>query len=193
MPLLTSSGEGLLDESRDHVLTGFERHTMCRPDGATYPMRAIRTRDYLYIRNFEPGRWPTGGPEFVSSNKTFHGDVDGCPTKDFMTGAANQSRFPREYELCFGKRPGEELYRMADDPDQLRNLAADPALAETRQQLWTWLSDELRATGDPRMAGRDPWQGYVYHQTSGYGASFNRGLPEIQRQEAEGRGAHKPE
>jgi uncharacterized sulfatase len=193
MPLLTASGEGVLDATRDHVLTGLERHTMCRPDGATYPMRAIRTRDFLYIRNFEPDRWPTGGPEFVSSNKTFHGDVDGCPTKDFMTDPANQRRFATEYELCFGKRAGEELYRMADDPDQLRNLSADPALAETKQQLWSRLSDELHATGDPRMEGRDPWQGYVYHQTTGYGAGFNRALPEKQRQEAAGRGAHKPE
>jgi hypothetical protein len=82
---------------------------------------------------------------------------------------------------------------MADDPDQLRNLSADPALAETKQQLWSRLSDELHATGDPRMEGRDPWQGYVYHQTTGYGAGFNRALPEKQRQEAAGRGAHKPE
>ena len=27
-----------------------------------YPMRAIRTADYLYIRNFKPDRWPCGDP-----------------------------------------------------------------------------------------------------------------------------------
>ena len=54
VPLLTSDSEGRLDAGRDHVVTAMERHTWCRPDGATYPMRAIRTDDFLYIRNFEP-------------------------------------------------------------------------------------------------------------------------------------------
>ncbi len=26
-------------------------------------MRAIRTKDYLYIKNFKPDRWPMGTPE----------------------------------------------------------------------------------------------------------------------------------
>ncbi|MEX2301605.1 MAG: sulfatase [Bryobacterales bacterium] len=193
MPQLTATAQGIIDAARDHALTGFERHTMCRPDGATYPMRSIRTAEYLYIRNFEPERWPTGGAEFVSSNKTYHGDVDACPTKEFMTGPVNQRRFPRQYELCFGKRPEEELYRIADDPDQINNLGGDPAYAAAKQQLWSRLSDELQATGDPRMQGQDPWQGYVYHQTTGFGASFNRGLAQQERGEAEGRGSHKPE
>jgi uncharacterized sulfatase len=80
MPLLTSAQP---DPKRDRVFFGLERHTMCRPDGATYPMRAMRTRDRLSIINFAPDRWPTGG-EFLSSNKTTHGDVDGAPIKDFM-------------------------------------------------------------------------------------------------------------
>jgi uncharacterized sulfatase len=193
MPQLTSTAQGVIDPERDHVLTALERHTMCRPGGATYPMRAIHTAEYLYIRNFEPDRWPTGGPDFISSNKTYHGDVDGCPTKDFMTDPDNQQRYAREYELCFGKRPAEELYRIADDPDQVRNLAGVPEYNETKQQLWSRLSEQLRATGDPRIEGRDPWQAYVYHQTTGFGATFNRSLPESERSEAEDRGAHKPE
>ena len=40
--------------------------------------------------------WPTGGPDFVSSNKTYHGDVDACPTKSFMVN--EKDRFPREYD-----------------------------------------------------------------------------------------------
>ena len=46
-------------------------------------------------------RWPTGGPEFVSSNKTFHGDVDGAPIKDFMEDPANQRRFPRDMRTMY--------------------------------------------------------------------------------------------
>ncbi len=172
------------DPSRDHVITGFERHTMCRPNGATYPMRAIRTATHLYIRNFTPSRWPTGG-EFLSSNRTPHGDVDAGPTPDFML--ANRQRFPRQFNLCFGRRPAEELYDLRSDPWQTRNLA--PARTPLRAQLEAY----LKSTGDPRILGQDPWQAYPYHQTSGYGASFNSTLPTAERDAARNLPRHKPE
>jgi len=189
LPLL----DGKTDPSRDAAFTALERHTMCRPGGSTYPMRAIRSRRYLYIRNFAPDRWPTGGPEFVSSNLTFHGDVDGCPTKDFMVAPENRKRFAAQYELCFGKRPAEEFYDVAADPGQVRNLASDPASRSEVARHRTRLESFLRSSGDPRMEDRDPWQSYVYRQTSGYGASFNRALPEEERSKAAALGAHKPE
>ncbi|MCW5965872.1 MAG: sulfatase, partial [Bryobacterales bacterium] len=127
LPLLTASGSGILDPTRDHAVTAMERHTYCRPEGATFPMRALRNRDYLYIRNFAPDRWPTGGPDFISSNKTTHGDVDACPTKDFFLNPQVQQRYRMHYELGFGKRPAEELYFVREDADQLNNLAASAA------------------------------------------------------------------
>ena len=39
LPVLSGEGGG-----REFALTALERHTWCRPDGATYPIRAIRTR-----------------------------------------------------------------------------------------------------------------------------------------------------
>jgi uncharacterized sulfatase len=193
IPLLTSTKSGILDESRDHVVTALERHTMCRPDGATYPMRALRTRDFLYIRNFEPDRWPTGGPDFISSNKTTHGDVDACPTKDFFLDPANQQTYKVQYELGFGKRPGEELYDVRSDPDQVNNLAASEASLATLARYRDRLSTILRGDGDPRIEGQDPWQAYIYHQTTGYGASMNLSLSKEEREKAAGVGPHKPE
>lgn len=189
IPLLTGSGGE--DKPREYALGGLERHTYCRPNGDTYPARMIRTKEYLYIRNFEPDRWPTGGPQFVSSNKTFHGDVDACPTKTFMID--NREEFPELYELAFGKRPLEELYDVQADPDNVVNLANDPAYAKTKRELWAMLEGELRASGDPRIEGRDIWQQVVYHQTIGYGATYNKSLTEAEREEAAGRGSHKPE
>ncbi len=177
MSLLLSEKSGIVDPTRDRVFTATERHTWCRPGGATYPVRALRTRDFLYIRNYEPDRWPTGGPEFVSSNRTFHGDVDACPTKTFLVDPGNQNLFPKEYALCFGKRPGEELYKISDDPDQVNNLADDPKYEEVRQQLSAMLKNHLLESGDPRVNGEDPWQAYIYHQVDGFGASYNRSLP----------------
>jgi uncharacterized sulfatase len=192
MPLLESAAGGKIDPKRDCAFAALERHTMCRPDGATYPIRAIHTEQYTYLRNFAPDRWPTGGP-FLSSNKTLHGDVDACPTKAFMEDPLNQRRFPRQWDLCFGKRPLEELYDRRADPDQVHNLANDPAKAAVRNELWSRLQGYLRQTGDPRIEGKDPWQSYIYYQTTGYGASFNRSLSRQERDQAAGRGTHKPE
>ena len=187
LPLLKGERGGV----RDCAFTAMERHTWCRPEGATYPMRAIRTRQFLYIRNFAPDRWPTGGPDFVSSNKTFHGDVDEGPTKTFMVD--EQKRYPREFALAFGKRPAEELYDLRQDPFQMNNVAAAAAYLEVKDGLWRRLQAYLKKTGDPRIAAADPWQGYVYRQTIGFGASFNRSLPEAERERARGRGSHRPE
>ncbi len=189
LPLLLTGKD---DHPRDQVFTAMERHTMCRPDGATYPMRSVRTRDFLYIRNFAPDRWPTGGP-FLSSNKTTHGDIDAAPTKDVLLSDTAAKQFPQQVEWCLGKRPAEELYEIASDPGQVRNLAANaqfaPQLAAHRKRL----DDYLTQTADPRVGGRDPWQSYVYHQTDGYGASFNTSLLEPVRERARERTTHKPE
>jgi N-sulfoglucosamine sulfohydrolase len=187
------SGSSLLQPggNRDCVYTGMERHTWCRPDGATYPMRAIRTKDFLYIRNFAPDRWPTGGPDFISSNKTAHGDVDEGPTKTFMV--AHQKNYARQFDLGFGKRPVEELYDLAKDEFQMNNVAADAGFSAEKQQLWAKLRQYLEKTGDPRISGHDPWQALTYRQTAGFGAAYNRSLPESVREEAAGRGSHKPE
>jgi uncharacterized sulfatase len=131
--------------------------------------------------NFEPDRWPTGGPEFVSSNRTFNGDVDACPTKSFMVEPVNQGKFPGEYELCFGKRPAEELYKIDVDPGQINNLAENPEYHKVKSELRKELMACLEETGDPRVKGEDPWQGYVYHQTDGFGATYNMSLPADQR------------
>jgi uncharacterized sulfatase len=47
---------------RNFVLTGRERHTHARPDNLGYPSRAIRTKNFLYIMNLKPERWPMGNP-----------------------------------------------------------------------------------------------------------------------------------
>jgi hypothetical protein len=137
-------------------------------------MRAVHTADFLDLRNFVPDRWPTGGPAFVSSLNTFHGDVDGAPIQDCLEDPANQRRFPTPFALCYGKRPVKELYDVRAHPHQIHNLATDPAYRATREKLWQQLDPDLAQTGDPRIAGRDPSQAYLYRQTGGFGASLKR-------------------
>lgn len=189
--ILTSEKQGIVDPARKSVFTGLERHTYCRPDGATYPSRAIRTYDYLYIRNFEPDRWPTGGPEFISSNKTIHGDVDACPTKAFIV--ENQETIPEYYELNFGKRPAEELYDVHNDPGQMQNLAENPEHADIKEELSKLLTQYLKDTGDPRIEGNDPWKDYIYHQANGFGSTYNKALADHERARAKLRPSDHPD
>ena len=184
LPLLISEKEGIADLSQDYIITAIERHTWCRPNGATYPVRALRNHEFLYIRNFKPERWPTGGPTFVSSNRTFHGDVDACPTKSFMVAEANQVKYSKEYELSFGKRPPEELYEIAHDPYNINNLVNDPNYANIKDKLKAQLMSHLQKTNDPRVRNEDPWQQITYHQVDGFGARYNKKLPEHIRKRA---------
>lgn len=64
---------------RDHVIFGKERHDVGRPDDQGYPIRGIIRDGYLYLRNFEPERWPVGNPE------TGYLNTDGSPTKTLIS------------------------------------------------------------------------------------------------------------
>lgn len=140
--VLKSEKTGWVDAGRNRMLVGKERHDLGRPNDLGYPVRALRTPEYLYVRNFEPDRWPCCNPE------TGYGNVDDCPTKHLLT-----SRFDDFYRLNFGKRPAEELYRMADDTDCVKNLASDPALQTVKAQLRAEMEALLRKDGDPRILG----------------------------------------
>ena len=143
--VLADVRSGRVDPARDAVLTGRERHAYSRPGNLGYPMRSIVADDYLYIRNFEPDRWPAGDPERYS-------DCDDGPTKQVLL--ANRESEAARFALCFGKRPAEELYRRTPDAGCLQNLATDPACRPVLETLRARLDEALRAIGDPRIAGR---------------------------------------
>jgi len=126
--VLTSAKSGRVDPKRDRVFTGMERHTTRRAGGVGYPMRAVRTHGYLYIRNFKPDRWPAGDPQG-------YGDIDNSPTKTYMMDHRNDPNVKKLFDLAFGKRPGEELYDLAKDPGQLNNVAAKPKYAKVKKEL----------------------------------------------------------
>ena len=142
--LLTSGKSGWIDPERSVMLIGKERHDLGRPHDWGYPVRAIRTKEWLYIRNYNPERWPAGNPE------TGYRNCDASPTKWFLL-----SRFDRFYRLSFGKRPAEELYRVDRDPDNVENLAQDPRYARIKRELRERMEEMLRSEGDPRMLGNE--------------------------------------
>jgi N-sulfoglucosamine sulfohydrolase len=166
VPLLESQPGELGGEWRNAVVTGMERHTLCRPGELPYPSRAIRTHEYLYIRNYEPDRWPAGAPDYEAAAQGFYGDVDEGPTKTWFLDQADNPEYAREFALSFGKRPAEELYKLSDDPDQMTNLADAPEHAEVKTLLKSQMNEYLERTGDPRLNGESPWDRYPYYSNT---------------------------
>lgn len=185
---LLSKDSGQIDPHRTQVFTGFERHiATARLERRGYPARAIRSSDYLYIRNFTPDRWPAGRPP------TFDDIDEGSPTKTYLinqrkkyeqqtlknqkkeggmviTQAPNSniysiSRDPAQSLTLIGsKRPAEELYVIRRDPLQLNNLAGDPAYVHIKEKLAKQLENEMLRTQDPWALGNGSvFDSYKYY------------------------------
>ncbi|QDT67601.1 Choline-sulfatase [Planctomycetes bacterium MalM25] len=149
---------------RGWALVGRENHVQGSRAGAKpYPMRAIRTGEYLYIRNFAPDRWPVTEPPLAGVWETNgegrrkltprHNDLDGGPTRTFYESKEGDPSIAGEWRLFFDRRPAEELYYVPDDPDQMRNVAEDPRYASALADLRQRLDSELNRDVDPRVVG----------------------------------------
>ena len=163
-PILRSTKTGLVDPGRDCVYTGRERHVEnARADFMPYPQRAIRTRDHLLIVNFRPDRWPLGDPyrlndgpeptitELENTTRVTLPDEDAGPTKAWLVGVRDTEQWRADFNKVYGKRPEVELYDLRNDPDEMHNLADDPAYRDVRNQLKNRLFAELERTDDPRL------------------------------------------
>lgn len=106
-----------------------------------YPTRSLRTRRYSYFLNLQP-----------SLRVPIASDVALSPSWKAITSTPGARLGKRSLE-AFEHRPDEELYDLHADPDEIVNLATDPAhaaaLADVRAQLAHWRT----ATHDPWMSG----------------------------------------
>lgn len=94
------------------------------------PIRAVRTRDAKYIRNFSDDvRLPLPIDLEESDTRAGLGDWPNDP------------------------RPREELYLLQDDPSELSNVAGDPAVAGLQSDLSRRLDVHMSRTGDPLRQG----------------------------------------
>lgn len=151
-PILRSDKRGLLDTTRRFVLSGRERHTHARPDNDGYPARAIRTSEFLYIRNFKPQLSPVGDPPIptVPAIQGFE-DVDDSPSKRVMM--RNREAWPGYFEMAFGMRDEEQLYGIRKDPACMKDLSANPVYSTQLTALRQQLAQELARQKDPRVTG----------------------------------------
>ena len=149
--------------SRNTVFLERERHANVRVGDVGYPMRAIRTREFLYLRNLRPDRWPAGDPEAHKDPDRAFGDCDDGPTKNFILDHREEPGVQQFFQLCFAKRPAEELYDLSKDPHQIDNVAGQPGYAAAQKRLRAQLDQWMKDTADPRaVKDDDHWDSYPY-------------------------------
>jgi arylsulfatase A-like enzyme len=114
-----------------------------------YPVRSVRTRDFKYIRNLHP-EW----------EHTTH--IDRAQTQDggyyWKSWEAAAKTDPAAAALVkrYHERPAEELYDLAADPHELKNLATDPKHTATRKKLAAELDAWMKEQGDTgKSSGKD--------------------------------------
>ena len=147
---------------RNAVFVERERHANVRKGNLGFPIRGIRTKDFLYLRNFEPNRFPAGDPQkWVAVGP--YGDIDDSPSKQLLM--ADTLTYDFFVSRTLKKRGAEELYDLKKDPDQLYNLANEKRYAQQKNKLKKDLEAWMKQTKDPRAANPNTnlWDQYPYY------------------------------
>ncbi|MFP3903424.1 MAG: sulfatase [Armatimonadota bacterium] len=113
---------------RDHIFAEMTWHDRYNP------MRAIRTNDFLYVRNF-------GDRPMVY-----------LPL-DVWNGEAGREV---AWEYYKDRRPEHQLYDLQADPLQMNDVAEDPEYADTLEELKTTVHEWMEQTDDPLLLGPVP-------------------------------------
>jgi uncharacterized sulfatase len=130
----------LLGEKDSHRDKVFVSHSG-DGDMNRYPLRAVRTRDWKYIRNLDPK-----AEHHTHIDKAAAGDG-----RDYWDSWIEKSKTdPAAAAIVrrYHTRPEEELYDLKADPSELKNLAADPTHAATLKSLRSDLDAWMKSVGD---------------------------------------------
>lgn len=162
--ILKSNQSGQVDESRTAIYSGRERHSSSRWNNLTYPQRAMRSQDFLYIRNFKPERWPAGAPEKFDKDGSLsigYHDIDQF-TERYIYTHREDPEVRKYFDLAVGKRPAEELFDIKNDPGCMVNLADKEGFEDVLKDHRELLNIRLKETEDPRVMGNgDIWEEYI--------------------------------
>lgn len=127
-------GRSLLPLLRDPAAKGGETaifSEMTRHKDTPFPMRSVRTARYRYIRNYsdEPVPLEGGDQPWVA---------------EVLASAPDRYRWGK-------RRPPEELYDLASDPQEQNDLVASGAAEETLRELRALLDEHMARTADPLL------------------------------------------
>ncbi len=120
-------------QARDYTVVARDRldYTIDR-------IRAVISPRFKYIKNFHPER-PLTSPNYRDGYASF---------KELHKLHQAGELTPLQEQIFFEPKPEEELYDLKADPNELKNLAKDPAHAETLAQHRQWLAKWIKETGD---------------------------------------------
>ena len=108
--------------------------------------RAVRDKRYKYIIN-----------HYLDLPGTPPADAARSDTYKEMQRLRRENKLPEIQATCFvAPRPMEELYDLAEDPFELKNLASDPAHEDTLDRLRIEYREWRRRTSDRLPARRTP-------------------------------------
>lgn len=128
-----------------------------RMDTSVDRMRVVRTERFKYIRNYLPA------VPYMQHNAYKEANY---PTWNLVKELHKQGKLTPEADLFAAEtKPIEELYDLAADPHEVKNLAAVPAHAATLKEL-RGLVDEWVKETDRGTAYEDPvdiFRGYAGH------------------------------
>lgn len=125
-----------------------------RMDTSIDRMRAVRTKQFKYIRNYLPGVPWMQHNEYKEQN---------YPTWNLVKNWAKDGRLTKEQALfAAAEKPIEELFDVQADPDEVRNLAGEREHRETLKRL-RGLVDGFVDENDGQVRFEDPvdvYRGY---------------------------------
>lgn len=136
LPVLSGDAE----THQTHVFGIHTNRGVC--NGTNYPVRSVRTERYKYI-------WNLGHDRPFINNLT-QTDKGGYFESWLEKGEAGDVDALRQYR-SYVTRPEEELYDLEEDPFELTNLADDPSLQATKDDLREALDDWMDRQGDTGM------------------------------------------
>jgi arylsulfatase A-like enzyme len=137
-----------------------------RCDETTEKIRSLRTDKFIYIRNYHPER-PHLQPCAYKDGKQIVQQLRALHTAGKLSELSEKLLFSPT-------RPREELYELAADRWQIRNLADDPAYA-------TVLADHRRRLDAKLVATKDPAPESMAMYDSDMKPYVGKGNPEVER------------
>lgn len=134
-------------QPREHIFAARDR---C--DIATERMRCVRDRRYKYIRNYLPGI-PYMQPNPYKEKE--------YPTWNLVKQLNKEGKLtPIQALFAAESKPVEELYDLASDPHEVRNLAKDGAQADRLRSMRTLLDNWVSETRDQGYIMENPVEVY---------------------------------
>lgn len=101
-------------------------------------VRSVRDDRYVYVRNFMPHKIPGQYLDYMFQT----------PTTRVWKELYDQGKLKAPQTAFWERKPAEELYDFRADPDEVNNLANDPAHAPALQRLRAELHRHLLAIRD---------------------------------------------